>query len=129
MKTENLNATPERESGDGPDRRLLTLRLPLPLAARLEALSEIHPHKSRSELIEDLLSLGLEQVERAAAQAHPGSAEFYPDTSRHIYLLNGPFSEFHGLIYKHHLALEREQENELPEAPYAADAYRLGDTG
>lgn len=126
MKTKNLSATPRQESGDGPDRRMLTLRLPVPLAARLEALCEIHPDKSRSELIEDVLSLGLEQIERAAAQAHP-DAQFHPDTSKHIYLLNGPFSEFHGLTYKHHLALEREQEKDYLEPPYPADAYQLGD--
>jgi hypothetical protein len=117
-----------RSDPDGPECKRYTCLLPLDLAARLETLFEMHPETPRSKVIADLLRLGVAEVERTHAVvelAHP----FAPgDNRQHIYLLSGPFAEFHKLTYKHHLALERAQNKEDASEPNTNAGYQLGDT-
>lgn len=108
-------------------RKRYAFRLPLALASRLEALCEMHPQKTRTQLVGDLLSLGLAEVERVQSGAAAGLAEFQPDTRQPIYLLTGPFAAFHGLTHKHHLAMEHELAKDDMESPNPIDEYTLGD--
>lgn len=108
-------------------RKRYSFRLPLALASRLEALCEMHPQKTRTHLLADLLSLGLAEVERVQSEVAAGLAEFHPDTKQPIYLLTGPFSEFHGLAHKHHLAMEHELAKDDTESSSPIDEYTLGD--
>lgn len=117
----------ERERGLRLVRKRYSCRLPLALASRLEALCEMHPQKTRAQLMGDLLGLGLTEVERASSGAAAEAAGFHPDTRQPIYLLTGPFAEFHGLIHKHHLAMEQELAKDDPQALYSVDDYTLGD--
>lgn len=126
------NSTARQSSGAPEGELRLALkrygcRLPLRLACRLEALFEMHPDKTRSQLMADLLDLGLAGLERAHAGAQGGDTGSATDTRQAIYLLSGPFAEFHGLLHKHHLALERELANEEAAPSPAADVYTLGD--
>lgn len=125
-KPVNLPDT-KREDGLRLARKSYTCRLPLELASRLEALREMHPQKTRTQLLTDLLDLGLAEVERASSGAAAGLAGFQPDTRQPVYLLTGPFSEFHDLIHKHHLAMEHELDKDEPETSYPMDDYTLGD--
>ena len=103
-------------------------RLPLDLAARLEALCELHPQTPRSHLMADLIRLGVAEVERTHAGEDIAQSLAPLDTRQPIYLLNGPFAAFHKLFYKHHLALERAHaKEEASESPVGA-GYQLGDT-
>lgn len=128
MKTNNpanmRNVSQERAMRLG--RKRYSCRLPLELAAKLEALYQMYPGKTRTQLIGDLLGLGLAEVERAWSGSSAGQAGFHPDTRQPIYLLTGPFAEFRGLAHKHHLAMEREL-GEDPQVSYPVDAYTLGD--
>jgi hypothetical protein len=108
-------------------RKRYACRLPLELASRLEALCEMHPGKTRTQLMGDLLALGLAEVERAWSGRHAGVAGFQTDTRQPIYLLTGPFAEFHGLIYKHHLAMEHELAQDEPQVASPIDGYALGE--
>ena len=106
-------------------RKRYAFRLPIALAARIEALCEMHHEAIRSQLISDLLALGVAEVERArggSTGALPGAS---PDRQSAIYLLNGPFVEFHGLTRKHHLAMEHALDGE--DTSPALLNYRLGD--
>jgi hypothetical protein len=95
-----------------------SLNVPLEMASRIELLCHIHPHKTRTQIILDLLELGFQQIDHAAAKTDKEPPPFHPDTTQAIYLLNGPFDEFHGLIHKHHLALEREMNERDTEILY-----------
>ncbi|NDP40229.1 MAG: hypothetical protein GZ093_16030 [Rhodoferax sp.] len=100
--------------------------LPLQLASRFEALHEAYPGKKRSQLLEELLRLGLSEVEQAWAGAAATESVFRPDTRQPIYLPTGPFAEFHSLVQKHHLALEHEFAGaDDPQAAYPVDDYAL----
>lgn len=108
-------------------RKRYALSLPLPLAARLEALREMHPRKTRPQLIADLLRLGLAQVERAAASDGTDPADYFPDTRQPVYLLTGPFSEFHRLVTQHHIAMESALDPTGAQGTPPVDVYALVD--
>lgn len=107
-------------------RKRYVCRLPLQLASRLEALREAYPGKKRSQVLEELLRLGLTEVEHAWAGAAAADTAFHPDTRQPIYLPTGPFAEFHSLVQKHHLALEHEFARvDDPQVAYPVDDYAL----
>jgi len=68
----------------------------------------------------------LRALASAPSSAALAAAALHPDSRQPIYLPRGPFAEFHGLIYKHHTALEREQAGDEPEPLYPLDDYQLG---
>ena len=104
-----------------------SVKLPLDLATRLEALFEMHPGTPRSHLMADLLRLGVAEVERSRA-GEELAHQFAPlDSRQPIYLLSGPFAEFHKLLHKHHLALERAHNEEDASEPDINAGYQLGD--
>lgn len=118
----------ERKRGMRLARKKYSFRLPIELASRLEALCEMHPQKTRTQLIGDLLDLGLVEAQRVWAGAGGGLTGFHPDTRQPVYLLTGPFAEFRGLTYKHHLSMERELGHDDPQVSYPVDDYTLGDS-
>ena len=124
-------------------RKKYTFQLPLDVAAQQEALCEMHADTRRAQVLADVLALGLAQVTQAHAKAHaqahsqaahqtPGAGAVpavegsAPDTKQAIYLLTGPFAEFHKLVRVHHLALEHEIAGDEP-IPPAVNNYRLVD--
>jgi hypothetical protein len=109
----------------GHARRVYTLRLPLSLASQLEALHDLHPQTPRAQLLADVMALGLAEVRRAHGSPPPAPmAPQVPDEREAVYLVTGPFAAFHGLVCKHHLALEQElapHETMPMTDPYALD--------
>lgn len=101
--------------------------LPAHIATRVEVLCTLHPHKKPQEIIRDLLELALTHIECAAAQRSGLPAEMPHGQHQHIYLLRGPFAEFHGLNYKHHHAMEKAADREESEHSISPDVYALGD--
>jgi len=87
----------------------LSLRLPLPMAARLAALHELHRGKTLNTLTVDLLRLALEQVDASTARAESTPALPLHAGTPPVYLVSGAFPEFHHLVLKHHRRLERER--------------------
>lgn len=127
MKINKPTNFPGGGRGVRPARKRYSFRLPIELASKLEALCEMHPQKTRTQLVGDLLGLGLAEVERVRSGVATGLDGFHPDTRQPIYLLTGPFAEFHGLTYKHHLAMEHELAKDVTEPSYPIDEYTLGD--
>ena len=85
----------------------------------------MHPSKRRSQIITDLLALGLERLEQAATGASSPEGGFHPDVRQHVYLLGGPFAEFRGLVQKHHLSMERELGGVRAEDDFPPDEFSL----
>ena len=109
-------------------RQMYSLSLPLALASRLAALGELHPQKTQAELLTDLVALGLSEVERQWPGRPELAIDFHPNPRAAVYLVTGPFAEFHGLTHKHHLALEQALANPDPQTNYTPDDYTLGGT-
>ncbi len=87
----------------------------------------MHPQTTRIQLLRDLLDLGLAEVAHTRSEFTTGSTVLQPDKKQPIYLLTGPFAEFHSLTRKHHLAMERELAKDDEELSSSTGEYALGD--
>lgn len=123
QKPENNRVT-RGQPGHRLTRKRYAFRLPVALAARIEALCEMHPETSRSQLISDLLALGVAEVERTRGHQHSALPGAVTEMTSPIYLLSGPFVEFHGLTRKHHLAMEHALDRD--ETPSTVLNYSMG---
>jgi hypothetical protein len=115
-----------------PDNTRLTpkqfsFRLPIHVAAKVAALCEMFPQKSRTQIIADLLTSALDELEQNLPEAagNPISDEdehnerMVADHLGHDYAplfhLGGPRGKFRQLANRHFYELELELGNEKPE--------------
>lgn len=110
-----------------PDNSRLTskqysFRLPVHVAAKIAALCDMYPQKSRTEIVGDLLSTaiddllkGMPSVEGKLVHVDEDGEKFYEDI--------GPRPQFWTLADKHYKALEREMGNKNP--PSLQEAMRI----
>lgn len=92
----------------------LSFRLPLHVAAKLAALCEMYPEKTRTQLVGDLLSTALEDFERSFPNIKGRKFGTDPDTGETLYNDVGPGREYRELANRHYEAMERELGNESP---------------
>ena len=101
------------------DKRLapkpLSVRLPIHVQARLFALEEMYPNKSRNDLLIDLLKVGLDAYEEAADQT---SEPIETEEGKKYYVPLGARIDFQQLSNKHYIALEKEKGNPTPPPLY-----------
>jgi hypothetical protein len=128
MRTQHLH-----EIWTSPDNTRLTtkqfsFRFPVHIAAKIAALCEMYPHKSRTHIVADLLAAALEHLERSlpeesgervsAEEEHADRmlAELMGEPYEAHYKIGGPRGHFRYLANKHYGDLERElgNENSLP---------------
>ena len=73
-----------------PDNSRLTakqysFRLPVHVAAKLAALEEMYPTKSRTQLVGDLLSAAIAEVEKSFPSITGSPVGFHPDTHEELF--------------------------------------------
>lgn len=122
--------TTDKTGADASDARVATrqaLRLPLPLAARLAAWCQMHPQRSRNQIIAELLDAALSQAEREWSAKDSAVVGVVPDPTQPIYLPMGPFADFRGLVHQHHLRLEHELDRDEPASGSLWVDYPLDD--
>lgn len=91
-----------------------SFRLPVHVAAKLSALCEMFPEKTRTQLVGDLLATALADFER---HFPPVRGEFIapdPDTNEAIYEDIGPSKRYRELANQYYRELEAELGNEDP---------------
>ena len=127
MKASNLH-----DAWGSPDNTRLTpkqfsLRLPIHVAAKVGALCDMYPQKSRTQIIADLLTSALDELEHHLPEAlgYPISAEdehherkvadHLGDEYVPLFHLGGARGKFRRLANEHFVELERELGNEKPE--------------
>ena len=130
MKTSHLH-----DVWSGPDNSRLvskqfSFRLPVHLAAKIAALGDMYPQKNRTQLVSDLLTAAIDNLEinlpvqkgqgdtlenehYAKIHAEQEGYEYEP-----LYTISGPRSEFRMLTNKYYKLLEQELGNEKPENIY-----------
>lgn len=106
-----------------PDNSRLTskqfsFRLPVHVAAKVAALCEMYPHKSRTQIVADLLSSALADLERAFPKIEGRDAE--PNFEDQVVLVEdiGPGNTFRRLANKHFEEIEREMGTTDPKPLY-----------
>jgi hypothetical protein len=124
MKTEHLH-----DLWDSPDNSRLTtkqfsFRLPVHIGAKIAALCEIYPQKNRTQIVADLLTSALDDLEKTLPQA-PGEMldpsecdaiceQIGEPRGQQLYYLGGIKGRFHKLANRHYKELEKELGNENP---------------
>lgn len=108
-----------------PDNSRLTskqfsFRLPAHVAAKLAALCDMYPERTRTQLVGDLLSSALEELERGfpAAKGKPfGDA---PHTGEKLFEDAGPGARYRALSNRYYREIEKELGNEKPRDLYTS---------
>lgn len=112
----------------GPDNTRLvskqvSLRLPVHITAKLAALLEIYPQKNRTQLVADLLTAALDDLEKNLPQEHIPANDEDDQTAREIaqyegyqhepvFYLGGVRAKYRGLVNRHYKEIEQELGNE-----------------
>ena len=91
----------------------LSVRLPVHVAARINALCDMYPNKTKTEIIGDLLSMALREIETEFTEykgqhlgVTPEGEPYYEDI--------GPYRNYERSANKHYSALEKELGNDNP---------------
>ncbi len=96
-----------------------SFRLPVHVAAKLAALCEMYPHKTRTEIVGDLLSTSIEDVIKSIPVYEGEIIHILPD-GEEIRAEAGPRVDFWEIADKHYQAIEKEMGNENPPSIYEA---------
>jgi hypothetical protein len=123
MKASDLHAV-----WSAPDNTRLTakqssFRLPIHVAAKLAALSELYPNKTRTQIVGDLLATALETCVEGlesirGRQIGRYTAEDTGSVAMDVFEDVGPLARFKASANKHHAELELELGNESPKELY-----------
>jgi len=103
-----------------PDNSRLTakqysFRLPVHVAAKLAALEELYPTRSRTQLVGDLLTAAIAEVEKSL-ESHAGAplGHKHPETGEEMYEEEGQIASYRRAANRHYQAIETELGNESP---------------
>lgn len=131
MKTSHLHdmwAAPDNS-------RLVTkqfsFRFPVHIAAKIAALAEIYPQKNRTQMVADLLTAALEDLEKnlpiKCYESDPEAQRLHDEYCYHqgtdsetIYEMGGTRANYRALCNKHYKALEKELGNETASNLYGS---------
>lgn len=104
-----------------------SFRLPVHVAAKIAALCEMYPQKNRTQIVADLLSTALSDLE--SGLTHYASSQFVTrdDDGREVYVANGPAADFRRYTNKHFVELEKELGVEDPKPFYQAELFTFKD--
>jgi len=126
MKTSHLH-----DLWASPDNSRLTskqfsFRLPIHIAAKIAALCEIYPQKNRTQIVADLLTAALDDLEKNLPEALGSpldpeeqheqrmAAEHFGHDYEELYGLGGARGQFRNISNRHYRELENELGNETP---------------
>lgn len=118
MKPETLVALWSAPDNTRLTSKQYTFRLPTHVAAKVHALCDMYPAKTRTQIVADLLTSALQNIDQGMAMFEGPVVAKDPDTGEEIYDAHGPRIEFRELANKHFAEIERELGNESPKPLY-----------
>jgi hypothetical protein len=106
-----------------PDNSRLTakqqsFRLPVHVAAKINALCDLYPTKTKTEIVGDLLAAALEEAITHLPSERGEQVSQDPELGR-IFATHGPAVKFRELANKHYREMERELGNKNPPELYS----------
>lgn len=127
MKTAHLH-----DQWSGPDNSRLTskqfsFRLPVHIAAKIAALCEIYPQKTRTHIVADLLSAALDDLEKNLPECagepvddrdNDEIAHQIGESGKQLFYMGGARARFRASTNYQYRELEKELGNEHPEPLY-----------
>jgi hypothetical protein len=109
---DNSRLTPKQQS----------FRLPLHVAAKLDALCALFPNKSKTEIVGDLLATAIDEVEQHLPTMRGPQIDDHPDYGA-VYDVHGQRVDFRRLANKAYKELERELGNKNPTDLYPNNLF------
>ena len=114
MKASNLVTVWSAPDNSRLTARQYSFRLPVHVAAKLAALEEMYPSKSRTQLVGDLLSAAIAEMERSFPYVEGAVIDRHPETGEEIFEDIGPKSTYQEMANKHYDDIEKELGNDKP---------------
>jgi predicted DNA-binding protein len=108
MKVKDLLSQWEESAGESLTARQYSIRLPVRDAARLAALAEIYPRRNITQIITDLLSAGLDEIEEALPYERGERVIAEDEQGDPVFEDVGPTARFRDLTRKFSTDLRRE---------------------
>ena len=96
-----------------------SIRLPVHVAARVSALCDMYPSKTKTDIIADLLASALDEIEEALPIYTATEADMYE--GKEYYPQYGPKVNFHGDSNKYYIEFENELGNQNPKSLYSGN--------
>ena len=90
------------------------------VAAKLAALSEMYPQKTKTQMVADLLAAALAELETGLPSS-PGKFFVEDEDGKPLFEAVGPAAIYRTLTNKHYIGLEKELGNESP-TPFFSSA-------
>ena len=108
MKIRDLPKEWQEKSGEKRTVRKYEIQLPLHVAASISALSEMYPGRTQTEIITDLLSAALHELEEGFPYIQGERVIAEDEFGDQMYEDIGPTPQFGRLLQKHTRLLENE---------------------
>lgn len=102
-----------------PDNSRLTskqysFRLPVHVAAKITALCDLYRNRSRTEIVGDLLSAALQEVEKGFPLVQGREAGPHPQTGDMLYEDIGPGAQYRKIANRYYIEIEKGMGNDKP---------------
>ena len=118
MKPETLVALWSAPDNTRLTSKQYTFRLPTHVAAKVHALCDMYPAKTRTQIVADLLTSALQNIDQGMPVIEGRLVHKDPETGEEFHDAHGPRFEFHALANKRFDEIERELGNESPKPLY-----------
>lgn len=114
-----------------PDNTRLTskqysFRLPVHVAAKIAALCDLYPRKTRTEIVGDLLAAALQDLE-AGLPVYEGDVVHHDPDEGEIREVYGPRIKYQDLARGHYAAIEKELGNDNPADLFGSPSKSRGE--
>lgn len=104
--------------------RQFSFRLPVHVAAKLAAIGEMYPAKTRTQIVGDLLATAIDQwASELPSEKGSQTGVLHPPGEPPLKVFEevGPIGRYERLTNKHYVELEKELGNEAPEKFFKAE--------
>lgn len=115
VKAQNLHAIWSAADNSRLTAKQSSFRLPVHVAAKLAALSELYPNKTRTQLVGDLLAAALSDVEAAFPPVKGRLFDRDRETGEELFEDVGMHARYAELANKYFAELEKELGNDKPD--------------
>ena len=123
MKASNLHDLWSSPDNSRLTSKQLSFRLPVHVAAKIQALCDMYPSKNRTQIVADLLTSALEEVERGFPFVAGREIAPDPDTGEMLCEDVGVGARFRALADQHYIEMEQELGNPTPKPLYGGPGY------
>jgi hypothetical protein len=115
MKAKDLAVVWSRPDSSRLAPKQVSVRLPVHVLARIRALEDLYPTRTRTEIIGDLLSSALDEVAKGLPKYKGKCLGPEADSDELLYEVEGPAERFRVLSNEHYQAIEKEMGNKQPD--------------